>query len=114
MTKQLLWYWDCIPVGKENAITYPELCLMWDCSARKVRNILHELSYEDNGDNMILIRSSHGKGFYKTDNSEDIERYKKECINRAKHTFAPLRKINRVLKSNNTMQLDLFMELFVS
>lgn len=107
MTEQLLYYWNCIPVGKENAITYPELCIMWNCNERQVRYILHELSYNDNGDNMILIRSSHGKGFYKTDNAEEIEKYKKECINRAKHTFAPLRKINRVLNVND-MQIDLF------
>lgn len=98
MKDNLTFYWNCIPVGKENAITYPELCLMWDCTARKVRYILHQLSYHDNGDNYILIRSSHGKGFYKTDNAEDIEKYKRECTNRARHTFAPLRKIRRVLK----------------
>lgn len=91
-------YWNDIPVGKENAITYPELCVKWNCTARKVRYILHELSYWDNGDNMILIRSSHGKGFYKTDNISDIEKYKRECTNRARHTFAPLRKIRRVMK----------------
>lgn len=91
-------YWNDIPVGRENAITYPELCEKWNCSARKVRYILHELSYHDNGDKYILIRSSHGKGFYKTDNPVEIEKYKRECTNRARHTFAPLRKIRRVLK----------------
>ena len=91
-------YWNDIPVGRENAITYPELCEKWHCSARKVRYILHELSYFDNGDKYILIRSSHGKGFFKTDNVAEIEKYKKECTNRARHTFAPLRKIRRVLK----------------
>lgn len=101
------YYYNSIPIGRENAITYPELCLLWGKSERQVRQILHDLSYIDNDDNYILIRSSHGKGFYKTDNVNDIERYKKECINRAKHTFAPLRKINRVLNVND-MQLDLF------
>lgn len=91
-------YWNDIPAGRENAITYPELCEKWKCTPRKVRYILHELSYWDNGDNMILIRSSHGKGFYKTDDVADIERYKRECTNRARRTFAPLRKIRRVMK----------------
>lgn len=99
-----IFYAD-IPVGKENAITYPELCEKWQLSERQVRRILHDLSYFDNGDNLILIRSSHGKGFYKTDNVAEIERYKKECTNRAKRTFAPLRKIKRVLNDiNNTEQ----------
>lgn len=104
---KLSYYWSCLPTSKEAAITYPELCVMWNCTERKVRYILHELSYYDNGDNLILIRSSHGKGFYKTDDVQEIEKYKKECVNRARHTFAPLRKINRVLKVND-LQLDLF------
>jgi hypothetical protein len=90
--------WNDIPVGRENAITYSELCLKWECSERKVRSILHKLSYLDTGDDYILIRSSHGKGFYKTDDISEIERYRKECVNRARHTFAPLRKIRRVIK----------------
>ncbi len=91
-------YWNDLPIGRENAVTYAELQMKWSCSERKVRAILHDLSYHDNGDGYILIRSSRGKGFYKTDNRGEIEMYRKECTNRARHTFAPLRKIRRVLK----------------
>lgn len=94
----LAYYWNSIPVGRANAITYAELCAKWGKSERSVRHILHDLSYEDNGDNLILIRSSHGKGFYRTSDAADIEKYRKECTNRARHTFAPLRKIKRVLR----------------
>lgn len=90
-------YWADIPIGKNNAITYPELCKKWGTGERMVRKILHDLSYYDNGDRYILIRSSHGKGFYKTDDVQEINRYRVECTNRAKRTFAPLRKIRRVL-----------------
>ena len=91
--------WQQIPIGKENAVTYTQLCAMWNMSERAVRQRLHDLSYFDNGDQYILIRSSHGKGFYRTDDTAEIERYKRECTNRARHTFAPLRKIRRVLKN---------------
>lgn len=91
-------YYNDIPVGKENAVTYSELKAKWNCSERKVRYILHELSYWDNNDKYIIIRSSHGKGFYKTDNIAEIERYKKEVTNRASHTFKALKKVRRVLK----------------
>ena len=94
----LIKCYNDIPIGKENAITYPELCELWKCSARQVRNILHELSYLDNGDDFVLIRSSHGKGFYKTDNMAEIERYKREIYNRARRTFAPAKKIRRIEK----------------
>lgn len=98
MSENLTKYWNDIPIGRENAITYPELMELWGVCDRKVRAILHELSYYDNGDAYILIRSSHGRGFYKTNNAAEIESYKKECTNRARRTFAPLRKIRRVLK----------------
>ena len=50
-------YWADIPVGRENAATYNELCARWDCDSRRARAKLHELSVYDNGDNYILIRS---------------------------------------------------------
>ena len=61
-------YWSELPKGRENAATYERLCSMWRRDKRTVRRILHELSSFDNGDNYILIRSSHNTGFYKTDN----------------------------------------------
>ena len=98
MNEQLLEvYWSELPIGKENAVSYDQLCSMWGRDKRTIRRILHELSRYDNGDNMILIRSSHGKGFYKTDNVEEIAAYRGECLNRGKRTFAPLKKIDRVL-----------------
>lgn len=101
MKNDLNWlYWLDIPVGAENAVTYEELCVLWGKSERAVRRILHELSIEDNGDNYVLIRSGHGKGFYKTDEESALEAYKKECLNKGRSHFAPIKKINRILKGN--------------
>lgn len=93
-------YWEDIPVGKANAFTYEDLCYIWKCEPRKARQILHELSLYDNGDNYILIRSSGCKGFYKTDDETEIRAYKRECLNRGRNVFAPVKKINRVLNAN--------------
>lgn len=93
-------YWYDIPIGRENALTYENLCHIWNCEPRKVRQILHELSLYDNGDNYILIRSSKGKGFYKTDAEAEIQAYKRECLNKGRNVFAPIKKINRVLSAN--------------
>ena len=107
MNKQLELYWSEIPVGKENAVGYLELKLMWDRNEREVRKILHDLSALDNGDDYILIRSAKkGGGFYKTMNADDIKDYKKECLAKGRSTFAPVKKINRVL-NNNTDQISL-------
>ena len=93
-------YWDDIPVGKENAADYEWLCAIWECDKRKARAILHELSLYDNGDNYILIRSGGCKGFYKTDDESEITAYKRECLNKGRSVFAPVKKINRVLSAD--------------
>lgn len=105
-------YWNDIPVGKENAVTYEQLCALWECDARTARRILHELSASDNGDNYILIRSSKNRGFYKTDNESEISAYKRECLNKGRSVFAPVKKINRVLTAN-TEQYSLINNLRV-
>lgn len=95
-------YWEDIPVGKENALAYSKLCELWQCTERAARDILHKLSRYDNGDNYILIRSSKCKGFYKTDVDEEIKAYKRECLNKGRSIFAPVKKINRVLNANTS------------
>ena len=87
-----------IPIGRKNAITKEALMKKWDTkNERTVRLIISELRNMDNGDNYIIVSFSNGKGYYRTDDYREIERYRKETINRARHTFIPLRKINRVL-----------------
>lgn len=106
-------YWNDIPVGKENAVSYNTLCILWGVGKRKVRAILHDLSLYDSGDNYILIRSSKdGGGFYKTDDLEELKAYKKECLNKGRSNFAPVKKINRVLNSqSDDLQASLFNNL---
>lgn len=91
-------YWETIPIGRENSICYEALMRKWNTTKRGVRAILHDLSRMDNGDNYVLIRSSKGKGFYRTDNIHDIESYKRECENRARHIFATLKKARRICR----------------
>lgn len=100
MTNELERYWNDIPIGAENAVPYMYLCMLWDKSEREVRRILHKLSLSDNGDNYIIIRSGHGKGFFKSDAEADLLAFKKECLNKGRSNFAPIKKINRILKGN--------------
>lgn len=92
-------FWDDIPVGKANAVTYDYLCALWQCTPREARAMLHDLSVYDNGDNYVLIRSGGCKGFYKTDDEDEIKAYKRECLNKGRSIFAPVKKINRILKT---------------
>jgi hypothetical protein len=106
-------FWNDIPVGKKNAVTYPTLCAMWGCTERKVRSILHELSRWDNGDSYILIRSGKSKGFYRTNDDAEINAYRLECLAKGRSIFAPIRKCNRVLAIDKD-QLALEMEELTS
>ena len=95
-------YWSDIPVGKVNAWSYDRLCDTWGLNKRETRRIMHELSSFDNGDGLILIRSSKsGGGFYRTDDIAEIQAYRAECLNRGRNTLAPLRKIDRVLAAES-------------
>ena len=95
-------YWESIPIGKENAISYGDLASLWCMDRRAVRFKLNQLSQQDNGDGFVLIRTSKMRGFYRTDNRDEIEAYRREVYNRARHTFAPFRKINRILGQNES------------
>lgn len=92
--------YDDIPIGRENAITRAELAHKWGVSDRMARNMIAELRAEDNGDGMIIVAYSSGKGYYRTDNPAEIDHFIKEMSKRARNTFAPLRKARRVLKES--------------
>lgn len=112
MYEDCLTYWETIPIDEQNAVSYEELCAKWGLSERRVRIILHDLSSIDNGDDYILIRSSSGKGFYRTSDRERIEKYKNECLSKGRSNLAPVKKINRVLNSDD-IQHDFFNNLRV-
>ncbi len=59
------------------------------------------MSLYDSGDDFILIRSARSKGFYRTDNKEEMKAYKRECLAKGRSVFAPVKKINRVLNEND-------------
>lgn len=95
--------YNSIPIGKENAISKERLQKMWGLTnERSVRHAIAELRKMDNGDNFVIVSLSSCKGFYRTDDPEEILKYKKETLNRAKHTFAPLGKVNRILREDDT------------
>lgn len=93
-------YWESIPIGKKNRVTYAELCDMWGMSKRMVRLVLNRLASMDNGDAYVLIRSSSSRGFWRSADRDEISRYRREPLSRAKSYLRQLDKINRVLGDN--------------
>ena len=104
---RLALYWEEIPIGRENAVTYDDLRDKWNKDKRTVRRILHDLSCIDTGDNYVLIRSGKSRGFYKTDDLDEIAAYRKECLNKGRSIFAPVKKCNRILNANGD-QMEMF------
>lgn len=99
-----------IPIGREKAVTKNDLMRKWDKPERAVRRIIQELRMVDNGDDYVIVSFSGGKGYYRTNDLEEIEAFKRETIRRAQHTFAPLRKINRILEHSEGQQLEFDMD----
>lgn len=96
----LTQYWESIPIGKRNRVTYSDLCDTWGMSKRMVRLVLNRLASMDNGDDYVLIRSSSSRGFWRSNDREEIARYRREPLSRAKSYLKQLDKINRVLGEN--------------
>lgn len=95
---ELSIFYFLLPIGENNAITRLELSMRWGVPDRQARRIIHELRASDNGDNMVIISSSHSKrGYFKTDDITVIARFRNEIYSRALNTFAPLKKIDRIL-----------------
>lgn len=90
--------WQDIPVGKEHAITRAALARKWGMSDRVARSMIAKLRAQDNGDEYVIVAYSSGKGYYRTNDPQDIDHFIKEMTNRARNTFAPLKKARRVLR----------------
>lgn len=91
-------YYKSIPIGRNNAITRKELALRWGVSDRLARRIVAKLRAEDNGDDYVIVAYSSRKGYFRTNQKEDIEHFEREICKRARNTFAPLKKARRVLR----------------
>lgn len=101
-------YWADIPQGAANPATYGELMKKWRCGRRYARYILSVLAVWDNGENEVLIRSSHNAGFYRSTDLKEIEAFRRETLSRGLACLAPLKQINRVLKVANDNTPTLF------
>lgn len=92
------YFYESIPIGRENAITRAELARLWGVSQDKARHIIAALRAEDQGDDYIIFSSSdpQSPGYYKTANADERRAYMAETKRRAINTFKPLKKAQRI------------------
>lgn len=102
----LIDYYNDLPIGRNNAATKETLMCKWNTSERGVRKIISELRAFDFGDDYIIVSLSTVKGYFRTNDIEEIKAFKKEVTNRGRHTFIPLRKVNRILNQQYTNNLQ--------
>ena len=95
--------YEDIPIGKENAISRAALARKWGMTDRLARRTISRLRAEDNGDGYVIVAYSSGKGYYRTDDPDEIDHFVKEMTKRARNTFAPLKKARRVLKESRVL-----------
>ena len=95
-----------IPVGRNNAVTRMALSGRWNMPDRKVRRQIARFR-EDDSDGMIVVSSSRGRGYYRTNDPEEIRAF----IN---DTAARIRSLSRLLicarralrRANGQMEMD--------
>lgn len=86
-----------IQIGKQNAITRADLASLWGVSDRAARQIIAEMRADDNGDSFVIVSTSGGSGYYRTDDIKEIEHFRNECRHRAIKCMEPTRKAERLL-----------------
>lgn len=88
-----------IPIGRENAISRQDLTRLWHVDDRTARYRIAQFRNKMPADNYFVVSYSRGgvKGYYRTDNADEIMRYVAETCKRLSNTALPLTNAKRIL-----------------
>ena len=87
-----------IPIGRENAIPWQELALKWNTDQRGVRLIIAELRASKSGDGYAILSTTRGRGYWRSDNSEEIDGFVAEIEAMSRHLHLATKDAKRILK----------------
>lgn len=73
---------DCIPYGKDNAISRKELHQLTELPDRTIRSEIKRANKELAEKGEAILSSSGGRGYWKTSDIEEMKRYLKESEHR--------------------------------
>ena len=85
---------ECIPTGKNNAITRSQLCAVTGYGDRVVRKAIEQARH----DGAIIINDQDGLGYYQTDDISIIERQYHQNESRAKSILHYQKALRTALK----------------
>ena len=81
-----------IPVGRENAISRDQLARLTGLSDREVRRQIAELRAEDTDDDLVIASSSRrGRGYFLTDQPDEIKAFIAEMLKRIRMVYRAVR-----------------------
>ena len=85
---------DYIPFGAKNAIKRHTLVDMVGCTDREVRRMIESARQEGN----VILNFSDGKGYFRPERKEEVERYIRQEEARAKTIFFNLKSAKMALR----------------
>jgi DNA gyrase/topoisomerase IV subunit A len=80
-----------IPIGRENAITRDQLSRLTGLNDRKLRKEIARLRCDDDETNIVIVSTSDGRGYYRTDNIDEIEHFIREMVHRISSIVAAIK-----------------------
>lgn len=87
-----------IPVGRDNAVTRQRLCDITGLNDREVRRQISELRAKDDDSNLVIVSVSNGRGYFRSDNPDDIRHFIAEMQKRNRMVYQAIKIAKRTLK----------------
>ena len=86
---------NCIPIGRDNAISRQELCIKTGLSDRKVRNMIKMARR-----NIVILNIQDGSGYFLpgVDDTALVRKYLKQEERRAKSIFWALKSARKYIE----------------
>lgn len=85
-----------IPIGRDKAISRKNLAALWGVSDREARRIVSELRTIDDGTDYVIVSNSRFSGYFRTNDPEEIRRFRFEMLRRISSTRKAIKVAERV------------------
>lgn len=95
-----------IPIGRNNAITRRGLMKLWNCKDRTVRRNVAQLRASGEHSEYAILSTSHGDGYWRSNDRAEIQQFILETNARAIHTFKALEGAKMVLNNIGQVRME--------
>lgn len=85
-----------IPIGAKNAISRRDLALLWNVNDRMVRRIIADMRTVDDGRGYVIVSVSRGRGYYRSNDPAEIDRFISEMQSRIRGTYKAIKAAKKI------------------